>query len=118
MNFLGKKECAKGLFTGEYVRTEADHSYLSIRKKFLLKSIKDKSSQIVADFQWFHMVTGFYKADLQPGDIVEFSGKVIKNVTGRKKLWDGSDGFGLKGDFKIIFPAKIKKLEGVTEHKK
>jgi len=44
--------------------------------------------------------------------------RLLKNVAERQKLWDGSDVFGLKGDFKIIFPAKIKKLGGVTEHKK
>jgi len=49
---------------------------------------------------------------------VEFSSKVLKNVTGRKKLWDGSGVFDLKGYFKIIFPVRIKKLGGVTEHKK
>jgi hypothetical protein len=80
----------------------------------LLKDIKDETGQIVTDYQWFNLAKGFSIANLFPGDIVEFSGKVKKNTLGKKKLFNGSYS-SVKDDFKITFPSKVRKITGATD---
>jgi hypothetical protein len=114
INHLKEKEGTRCVFTGECVSKEIDYGYLSVNEMLLLKDIKDESDQIVTKYQWFNMAKGFSKANLSPGDIVEFSGKVEKNTLGKKKLFDGSYS-SVKDDFKISFPSKVRKVAGLTD---
>jgi|SRR5450759_1608184 hypothetical protein len=78
IDHLEEKEGTRCIFTGECVRNEIDYGYLSVNEMLLLKDIKDETGQIVTDYQWFNMAKGFTNANLFPGDVVEFSGKVKK----------------------------------------
>jgi len=114
IDHLEDKEGTRCIFTGECVRNEIDYGYLSVNEMLLLKDIKDETGQIVTDYQWFNMAKGFSNANLFPGDVVEFSGKVKKNTLGKKKLFDGSYS-SVKDNFKITFPSKVRKVAGATD---
>jgi hypothetical protein len=83
-------------------------------KTVLLKDVKDENGQLVTDHLWFNMTKGFEEANLQPGDIVEFRGKVEKYIKGyrgrREDVYKP-----LVTDYKLSRPTKVRKLEKETQ---
>lgn len=106
---LGANEGERSVYTGEFVRTGTKHGFKGDVKTVLLKDVKDETGQIVTDHLWFNMTKGFEQANLQPGDIVEFRGKVERYIKGYKGYRE--DIYKpLEDDYKLSRPTKVKKI--------
>lgn len=106
---LGQNEGERSLYTGEFIRTGIKHGFKGDIVTVLLKDVKDENGQLVTDHLWFNMTKGFESVNLEPGDIVEFRGKVEKYVKGYKGFRD--DVYKpLEADFKLSRPTKIRNL--------
>lgn len=107
---LGENEGARSLYTGEFVRTGFKNGFKGPVKTILLKDVKDEVGELITDHLWFNMTKGFEEVNLQPGDIVEFRGKVEKYVRGykgrREDVYKPTE-----DDFKLSRPTKVRKLE-------
>lgn len=109
-NVLGTNEGERSLYTGEFIRTGFKNGFKGPVKTVLLKDVKDENGQLVTDHLWFNMTKGFEDANLRPGDIVEFRGKVekyIKGYTGRREdIFDKP----IEADYKLSRPTKVRNL--------
>jgi hypothetical protein len=107
---LGENEGERSLYTGEFIRTGFKNGFKGPVKTVLLKDVKDENGQLVTDHLWFNMTKGFEEANLQPGDIVEFRGKVEKYIKGyrgrREDVYKP-----LVTDYKLSRPTKVRKLD-------
>jgi len=106
---LGKNEGERSLYTGEFIRTGIKHGFKGDIKTVLLKDVKDENGQLVTDHLWFNMTKGFEAANLDPGDIVEFRGKVEKYIKGyqgrREEVYKPPE-----ADYKLSRPTKVRNL--------
>lgn len=107
---LRENEGARSLYTGEFVRTGFKDGFKVPVKTILLKDVKGEAGKLITDHLWFNMTKGFEEGNLQPGDIVEFRGKVEKYVKGYKGRRE--DVYKpIEDDFKLSRPTKVRKLE-------
>jgi hypothetical protein len=75
-----------------------------------LKDVKDENGQLVTDHLWFNMTKGFEEANLHPGDIVEFRGKVEKYIKGYQGRREDVFGKPIEADYKLSRPTKVRNL--------
>jgi hypothetical protein len=107
---LGESEGERSLYTGEFVRTGFKDGFKCPVKTVLLKDVKDETGRLITDYLWFNMTKGFEEANLKPGDIVEFRGKVEKYTKGyqgrREDVYDKP----IEADYKLSRPTKVRNL--------
>ena len=70
-------------FIGTFERTGTKNGYKGELKTILLLNIRDtKTDKIITDHLWFNYTKGFYEANLQKGDEVQFDARVEDYVKG------------------------------------
>lgn len=70
-------------FIGTFERTGKKHGYKGDLKTILLLNIRDaETNELVTDHLWFNFTKGFYEANLQEGDEVQFEARVEDYVKG------------------------------------
>lgn len=67
-------------------------------------------SKIVSDHLWFDLTKGFSRADLSPGDVVEFCARVSAYEKGYKGHKDDVLNRPIERDYRLSRPTKIKKI--------
>lgn len=74
-----------------------------------MKNIKDKHNDIVAEHLWFNYTKSFEKADMTPGDIIQFDARIKEYEKGYKGYRD--DVYKpIEKDYKLNYPTKVKNL--------
>lgn len=100
-------------YKGTFVREGIKNGYKGIERTILLADVTDQEGTIVTDHLWFNYTKGFRDANLEPGDIVEFTARVSKYVKGYKGYrWDVYK--PIEVDYKLSYPTKIKNLSKVN----
>ena len=108
---LGANEGKRDLYTCEFIKTSSKPGYKGNIVTILWKDVKDETGQIVADHLWSNMTKGFEQADLKPGDLVKFIGKVEKYTKGYKGRQKYNFDKPIETDYKLSRPTKIRKFE-------
>jgi hypothetical protein len=103
---LREYEYERHTFTGEFVKF--GHAANNAVTTVLLNEIKDESGCIVASHIWLNRAKPFYDAKLTNGDIVIFSGYVMRYKKGV---------YGTTTDFKICYTSHVKNISDTIDHK-
>jgi len=97
-------------FTGEFIRFGEKRGWKgNTELTVLLSNIKDKNGQLITDHLWFNYTKGFKQLCMNPGDIIQFNGR----VQGYMKGYQGRDDYVLTSsstDYKLSHPTKMMKL--------
>lgn len=107
---LRENEGKRTAYTGEFVRNGIKHGFRGDIITILLKDVKDETGKLVTDHLWFNMTKGFENAKLEPGDIVEFRGKVEKYTKGYQGRREDIFEKPIESDYKLSRPTKVKNL--------
>ena len=96
---LRKYEFERRTFTGEFIR------YGRCENKFvttvLLKDVKDEFGMTVASHLWINRARPFYEAKIIHGDIVQFTGFVMRYKKGGNRMIT---------DFHIRYPSHVRNI--------
>ncbi len=96
-------------YTGTFVREGRKNGYKGTERTLLFKNVKDSEGNLITEHLWFNYTKGFEKANLNEGDIVEFSARVSEYEKGYKgRRWDVYK--PIETDYKLSYPTKIKNL--------
>lgn len=103
---LRKYEFERRSFTAEFIRfgRAANNKITTV----LLNDVKDEFGVIVASHLWLNRAKQFYEARLNHGDVVEFTGLVMRYRKGA---------YGVITDFTICFPSNVKNISDTIDHK-
>lgn len=102
---LRKYEFERHSFTAEFIRF--GHAANNKITTVLLNDVKDEFGVIVASHLWLNRAKPFYDAKLVNGDVVQFTGLVLRYRKGT---------YGLTTDFTICFPSQVKNISDKMEY--
>jgi len=98
-------------FTGTFSRFGIKNGYCGPMKTVLLQHISDEDGYEVADHLWFNLTKGFEALNMQPGDVIQFDGRVqryTKGYCGRD--WEKQIEHPIRDDYKLSRPTKIRRV--------
>jgi hypothetical protein len=102
-------------FSGTFIRFGIKNGYCGPVETVLLQNIVDENGNAVADHLWFNLTKGFDALNMQPGDIVQFDGRVqryTKGYCGRN--WEKQIGHPVQDDYKLSRPTQIRRIRNET----
>jgi hypothetical protein len=99
---LREYEYERHCFTAEFIRY--GHAANNAMTTVLLNDVKDERGCIVASHLWLNKAKPFYAARLINGDIVQFTGLVMRYKKGT---------YGMVTDFEICYPSNVKNISDI-----
>lgn len=103
---LRKYEFERRSFTAEFIKF--GHAANNKITTVLLQDVKDEFGVIVASHMWLNRAKPFYDAKVVNGDVVQFTGLVMRYRKGT---------YGVITDFTICFPLNVKNVSDKIEYK-
>jgi hypothetical protein len=101
---------ARAEFSGTFARMGTKSRFGHMSQTVLLRDIRDRRNQIVADHLWFSLTKGFADLNAQPGEVVHFRARVAVYTKGYFGYRDDVDA-PPSTDYKLKNPTQWRKQE-------
>ena len=115
---LARHEEERATYKGTFVRYGKKRNSFTGRDEttVLLSGIRDAEDKLICDHLWFNLTKAFEALNMEPGDVVQFDGRVTAYEKGyRGPRWDVDK--PPSQDYKLSHPTKVRVISRVERGK-